>query len=289
MEFVVIGHPDTGKSTLCGRILKEAGFIDEHEYTKLVAKAVKEGKANYVWSWILDIYEEEMAKSKTHEYSIIPFNYAEKAWTLIDTPGHQSFIRSMIGGIAENNPQTAVVLVSMISNEFEASFIREGMLREHLTLARAIGIKNLVILCNKMDQINWNIDEYKKKAIEVNKFITKLRFTNVTYLPVSCYQGIGIFSADGIPEGVKKGKYLFQVLAEYANKDKDKDIDIPYELDDQLGVKAKIFILSCDNIIASGYQCIAHLDHEYEVTLELCGPQRFLKQGDTWKLKSGIL
>ena len=157
-KVVFIGHVDTGKSTLLGHILYKNGYITEHELDKIHTQAIKEKMGRWKWARILDIYEEEMTRGKTHEYVEIEINLNGEKVSLIDTPGHQSFVREMINGIS-CQVKSAIVMVSMIDNEFEASF-NNGMLKEHILLSRCAGINNYIIVANKMDAINW--DEFIK-------------------------------------------------------------------------------------------------------------------------------
>ena len=114
-----------------------------------------DGKFNWRWSRILDIYI--YTRTKKREVKRMNFRQLNlrdnKSYELVDTPGHQNFVRSMINGIS-SNVNIAIVILSMIENEFEASF-NGGMLKEHLVLAKAIGIQNIIIVSNKMDVINW--------------------------------------------------------------------------------------------------------------------------------------
>lgn len=285
-QFVVIGHTDTGKSTLCGRLLKESGYIDDHEFAMLKVLAAEQKKPNYIWSWILDIFKEEMVKSKTHEYSIIPFRLADHNWTLIDTPGHHIFIRSMIGGIMENNPRIAVVLVSMLDNEFEASFVRDGMLKEHLILARAIGIENVIILANKMDQVNWSAEHYSEKMKQIHGFVAKLRFKCVEYLPVSCLQGIGLTEIAGMPSWCKKQKCLMDYLLQFNSNDNNPSKSLSNNVFVANVFRMKVFVLYCKNIVCVGYSCVLHLEQEYEVQVESVDSDGkvFLRQGESGQL-----
>merc|ERR1712100_964826 len=111
---------------------------------------------------------------------------------MIDTPGHQGFIRSMIGGISRD-VDIAVLMVSVIDNEFNSSFDK-GMLKEHLILAKAVGIKNLVVLINKMDTVDWNKDKYQEKVSIISKFLKFINWENNYFIPVSAFNGIGLIS-----------------------------------------------------------------------------------------------
>ena len=73
VKFVVVGHVDVGKSSLCGQILVNSGYIEQHEFDKIKHQAERDGAKNCLFARILDIYEEERARGKTHEYSSFEF------------------------------------------------------------------------------------------------------------------------------------------------------------------------------------------------------------------------
>jgi translation elongation factor EF-1alpha len=112
--FVAVGQVDSGKSALCGHLLYKCGYVDERNMEKIRIKAKEDKMEPWIWSRVLDVYEEEMARGKTHEFDTVLFeNKATgRSYRLIDTPGHQKFVRSMIEGIS-GKVNIAVVLISM--------------------------------------------------------------------------------------------------------------------------------------------------------------------------------
>jgi len=138
IKFVALGHIDSGKTTLSGHLLYKCGYVDEHTMDRIRLKAKADKMEGWVWARVLDIYEEEMSRGKTHEFDTITFENkcveSKPLYQLIDTPGHKCFVRSMIEGISEN-VNIGVLMISMKDNEFTSSF-GGGMLREHLILAR---------------------------------------------------------------------------------------------------------------------------------------------------------
>ena len=213
-KFVAVGHVDSGKSTICGHLLYKCGYIDERNMEKIRVKAKEDGMESWIWARVLDIYEEEQERGKTHEYDSIIFDNkkAGKQYELIDTPGHQKFVRSMIEGISKD-VNIAILMISMKDNEFEASF-GSGMMKEHLILSRAIGIEHLILVANKMDIINWDEKRCKDKVMAVTKYLVK----NVGWpkeklyvVPISAFSGIGLMDTDGLPKWYK-GKSFIETL-----------------------------------------------------------------------------
>jgi small GTP-binding protein len=281
-RFVAIGHVDSGKSSLCGHLLYKCGFIDERTMEKIRTKAKADGMEKWIWSRILDIYEEEQLRGKTHEFDSVQWKYQDKLYELIDTPGHQRFVRSMIEGIS-GNVNIAIVLVSMLDNEFEASF-GNGMLKEHLTIAKAIGIDHLIVLANKMDLIQWDEKLCKTKIKIVTKFLLKnLNWNrdNLHVVPISASNGIGLLDTLGMPDWYK-GKSFIQTLDNINTATNNGNVSSTSEKYSDRFVIALTVLNTKDSVITSGYQCIVHIaGNEYECEIQKIKEKPFLINGDT--------
>lgn len=102
----------------------------------------------------------ERDKGKTVEVGRAFFETEKKHFTILDAPGHKSFVPNMIGGAAQAD--LAVLVISARKGEFETGFDRGGQTREHAMLAKTAGVKHLVVLVNKMDDptVNWDEARY---------------------------------------------------------------------------------------------------------------------------------
>ena len=273
-NFVAIGHVDTGKSTLCGHLLYKSNYINDHDFTKIKEQAKKDKMEKWIWARILDIYEEEMSRGKTHEFNEISFNYNNKLYKMIDTPGHQGFIRSMISGISRDI-DIGVLLVSVIDNEFQSSFDK-GMLKEHLILSKAIGIKNLIVLINKMDLINWDQDKYNEKKKIIDEFLTYINWDNKFFIPISAFSGIGLVDKIDLPNWYN-GNSFIDCLDNIEEKIDRFDENEKF-LSSKIVIRLNV-INSLDSIISPGYSCIIHIDsNEYPITFKhILNDKKFIK------------
>lgn len=282
-RFVTIGHVDTGKSTLCGHLLYKCGFVNEHEFSKIKENAKKDKMEKWIWARILDIYEEEMSRGKTHEFNEINFEYNNHTYQLIDTPGHQTFIRSMIEGLSRD-VNIAVLMVSMIENEFNASFDK-GMLKEHLYLAKFIGVQNLIVIANKMDLIDWNQKIFNERISQVKQFLKSIQWnnSNINIIPISSYQGIGLVNINDMPDWYNGNSFLETL--DKIDTDNNNMIDSPEEILSDSAIVKTLILNSLDSIISAGFSCIGHhKGNELEIEfLKIINKKGFIKEKEKSK------
>jgi peptide chain release factor subunit 3 len=102
----------------------------------------------------------EREKGKTVEVGRAFFETEGKHFTILDAPGHKSFVPNMIGGAAQAD--LAVLVISARKGEFETGFDRGGQTREHAMLAKTAGVRHLIVLINKMDDptVEWSEERY---------------------------------------------------------------------------------------------------------------------------------
>lgn len=192
VNIVFIGHVDAGKSTICGRVLQVTGMVDKRTLEKYEKEAKEKNRETWYLSWALDTNTEERDKGKTVEVGRAYFETEKRHFTILDAPGHNSFVPNMIGGAAQAD--IAVLVISARKGEFETGFERRGQTREHAMLVKTAGVKRLVVLINKMDDptVKWNklrFDECKDKLLP---YLKKLGYNvkqDVTFIPCSGLTG----------------------------------------------------------------------------------------------------
>ena len=97
----------------------------------------------------MDVGEEEKAKGKTVEVGRATFSTANKQFTVFDAPGHKNYVPNMIMGAALAD--YAGLVISARKGEYEAGFEKDGQTREHVQLAKSLGVQKIVVVVNKMD------------------------------------------------------------------------------------------------------------------------------------------
>lgn len=180
VSLVTIGHVDHGKSTLLGRLLVEKGVVAPEEIATFERQAAMIGKASFKYAWALDKSAESRARGLTLDLNYADFATRNRKVHVIDAPGHQDFVRSMITGTTGADAALLVVDAS------------EGVMpqtREHAQLASAMGLKQMLVALNKADKLGYDPARVAKSAQDVRAFLEGFGFDRVDVIPVSAWEG----------------------------------------------------------------------------------------------------
>uniref|UniRef100_A0A671S6W3 HBS1-like protein n=1 Tax=Sinocyclocheilus anshuiensis TaxID=1608454 RepID=A0A671S6W3_9TELE len=161
-------------------------LITMHKYEQESKKA---GKASFAYAWVLDETGEERDRGVTMDVGMTKFETDSKVITLMDAPGHKDFIPNMITGAAQAD--VAVLVVDASRGEFEAGFEAGGQTREHGLLVRSLGVTQLAVAVNKMDQVNWQQERFQEIVSKLGHFLKLAGFkdSDVFYIPTSGLSG----------------------------------------------------------------------------------------------------
>lgn len=191
LNLIVIGHVDHGKSTTMGHFLYLAGIIDERTIRQYEEEAKKLGKESFKFAWVLDNLKEERERGLTIDLRYLKFETPKYFFTIIDAPGHRDFVKNMITGASQAD--AAILVVSAKKGEFEAGIGPGGQTREHAFLAFTLGVRQIIVLINKMDDqtVNWSKERYEEIKNEVSRMLRLVgyRSDKIPFIPVSGWYG----------------------------------------------------------------------------------------------------
>lgn len=196
VNVVFIGHVDAGKSTLGGNILYMTEMVDKRTMEKYEKDAKEAGRESWYLSWALDSTKEERSKGKTVELGRAYFETQKRRYTILDAPGHKSYVPNMIEGTAQAD--VAVLVISARKGEYETGFEKGGQTREHAMLSKTQGISKLVVVINKMDDstVKWSKERYDECTNGISTFLRKEvgynPKTDFVFMPISAFTGVNI-------------------------------------------------------------------------------------------------
>ncbi|KAJ8522970.1 hypothetical protein ONZ45_g479 [Pleurotus djamor] len=204
LNIVFIGHVDAGKSTMGGNLLFLTGMVDKRTMEKLEREAKEAGRESWYLSWALDSTPQERSKGKTVEVGRAYFETAARRYTILDAPGHKTYVPSMISGAAQAD--VAILVISARKGEFETGFERGGQTREHIMLVKTAGVAKLIIAINKMDDptVGWSEARYNEIKDKLTPFVKASGYnpkTDLYFIPVSAYTGVNLKERVNTPAG----------------------------------------------------------------------------------------
>ncbi|XP_048700454.1 HBS1-like protein isoform X3 [Caretta caretta] len=230
LNLVVIGHVDAGKSTLMGHLLYLLGNVNKRTMHKYEQESKKAGKASFAYAWVLDETGEERERGVTMDVGMTKFETKTKVITLMDAPGHKDFIPNMITGAAQAD--VAILVVDASRGEFEAGFETGGQTREHGLLVRSLGVTQLAVAVNKMDQVSWQQERFQEITSKLGQFLKQAGFkeSDVAYIPTSGLGGENLVTSCRSSELTEwyKGKCLLEQIDSF--KPPQRSVDKPFRL-----------------------------------------------------------
>jgi translation elongation factor EF-1alpha len=186
----MVGHVDHGKSTLVGRLLYDSDSITEGRVEE-IQQLAQEYKRRFEFAYFLDSFDDELKEERTIDTTTGIMFKGKNLYSITDVPGHKEFIKNMLTGAS--HADIAVLLVAA----------QEGIQEQtgrHAFLVNMLGIKNLIVLVNKMDAVEYDRKVFHSVKQEVEKLIGALGYRDITFIPGSAMQGDNIYKkSDKMP------------------------------------------------------------------------------------------
>jgi bifunctional enzyme CysN/CysC len=218
--IVVVGHVDHGKSTFVGRLLHDTDSLP-HGKIEQVKKACAAENMDFEYAFLLDALLEEQEQNITIDTTRILFNTGKRDYAIIDAPGHREFLKNMVTGAA--SASAAFLLIDS----------REGVQdqsRRHALLLSLLGVKQLIVLVNKMDLSDYSEERFNGIVTEYTAFLSTLGLQPNHFIPITARHGENIANrGDNMPWW--QGPTVIEALDSFTNTAAldDKPLRLPLQ------------------------------------------------------------
>ena len=213
-------------------MIYKCGGIDKRTIEKFEKEAAELGKASFKYAWVLDNLKAERERGITIDIALWKFESPKFYFTVIDAPGHRDFIKNMITGTSQAD--IAILVIDSSVGGFEAGISKDGQTREHALLAFTLGVKQMIVACNKMDDVSVKYGEgrYKEIKAEVSTYLKKVGYKpmKIPFVPISGWMGDNMIDkSTNMPW--YKGPYLLEALdnANPPKRPSDKPLRLPLQ------------------------------------------------------------
>ncbi|MCD8174984.1 MAG: elongation factor Tu [Phascolarctobacterium sp.] len=199
-----IGHVDHGKTTLTAAI------------TKVLSKR---GGAEYIDYSMIDKAPEERERGITINTAHVEYETEKRHYAHVDCPGHADYVKNMITGAAQMDG--AILVVSAADGPMPQT-------REHILLARQVGVPAMVVFLNKVDMVD-DAELLELVEMEVRELLSQYNFPGDD-IPVVA--GSALKALDGDEEQEAKIIELMDAIDSYIpqpERDTDKPFLMPVE------------------------------------------------------------
>ncbi|KAM5565356.1 elongation factor 1-alpha [Rosa sericea] len=193
LNLAIVGHVDSGKSTLSGRLLHLLGRVSKKDMHKYEKEAKSQGKGSFAYAWALDESAEERERGITMNVAVAYFDSRKYHVVVLDSPGHKDFVPNMISGATQAD--AAILLVDASCGAFEAGI--KGQTMEHAQLIRSFGVDQIIVAVNKMDVVEYSKDRFDEIKQTLGTFLHSRGFkdSSVYWVPLSVMENQNLVSA----------------------------------------------------------------------------------------------
>ncbi|XP_059623611.1 uncharacterized protein LOC132266673 isoform X2 [Cornus florida] len=189
LNLAIVGHVDSGKSTLSGRLLHLLGRISKKEMHKYEKEAKIQGKGSFAYAWTLDESAEERERGITMTVAVAYFDSKRYHVVLLDSPGHKDFVPNMISGATQAD--AAILVIDASVGSFETGMdITGGQTREHARLVRSFGVDHIIVAINKMDAVEYSKERFDLIKQQLGTFLRSCGFkdSSISWIPLSAME-----------------------------------------------------------------------------------------------------
>ena len=182
INLVIAGHVDHGKSTLIGRLLHDTNSLTEGKMAAVKAMSERRGMP-LEYAFLLDALQAERDQGITIDTTQVLFNSKKRSYVIIDAPGHKEFLKNMISGAAQAD--AGVIVIDVEEGIQEQS-------RRHCYLLRLLGLKEIIIVVNKMDLIEYSQRKFNHLKKQIVEYLSEIDLVCKAVVPISARDGQGL-------------------------------------------------------------------------------------------------
>ncbi|XP_027348651.1 HBS1-like protein isoform X2 [Abrus precatorius] len=215
LNLAIVGHVDSGKSTLSGRLLHLLGRISQKEMHKYEKEAKLQGKGSFAYAWALDESSEERERGITMTVAVAYFDTKKYHVVVLDSPGHKDFVPNMISGATQAD--AAILVIDASLGSFEAGMDgSKGQTREHAQLIRSFGVDQVIVAVNKMDAVAYSKDRFDFIRQQLGVFLRSCGFkdSSLSWIPMSAMENQNLVASpsDAHFKSWCSGPYLLDAI-----------------------------------------------------------------------------
>lgn len=215
MNIVIVGHVDHGKSTIIGRMLADTNSLPKGKLEQ-VKNTCERNSRPFEYAFLLDALKDEQAQGITIDSARVFFKTKKRPYLIIDAPGHIEFLKNMVTGASQ--AEAALLVIDAKEGVQENS-------KRHGYLLSMLGIKQITVLINKMDLVDYSEKVFNSIVSEYDEFLRVINAKSLSYIPVSGINGDNITDVSGRMPWFQ-GETVLGVLDSFIEK--QPDIDKPF-------------------------------------------------------------
>lgn len=213
MNIVVVGHVDHGKSTVIGRMLADTNSLPEGKLEQVRENCRRNSKP-FEYAFLLDALKDEQAQGITIDSARCFFGTEKRNYIIIDAPGHIEFLKNMVTGAAR--AEAALLVIDANEGVMENS-------TRHGYLLSMLGIKQVAVVVNKMDLVDYSEEIFNRIVMEYSEFLKKINITASSFIPVSGMMGDNVALKDGSTPWYK-GMTVLEQLDDFKGEGTPEDM-----------------------------------------------------------------
>lgn len=221
MNIVIVGHVDHGKSTVIGRLLSDTGSLPEGKLES-VKEYCRKNSRPFEYAFLLDALKDEQAQGITIDTARCFFKTDVRNYIIIDAPGHIEFLKNMVTGASRAE---AALLVIDAKEGIQENTKRHGH------IVSMLGIRQVVVLVNKMDLVDFDEKVFQSIQMEFREFLKKINIDPIDFIPISAFDGDNIATRSSNTLWYD-GPTVLEQLDELANRKEDKELPFRMSVQD---------------------------------------------------------